>query len=86
VFESISVRQKKNRQVAPTLLAVGQKEMKCGLRGRMRTELAITRQCKKLKIPTKMDGLKPNKITANYPNITTYILVQTNELTKFARS
>jgi len=29
VFESISVRQKKkNRLVAPTLLAVGQKEMK----------------------------------------------------------
>ena len=52
----------------------------------MRTELAIIRQCKKLKIPTKMDRLKPNKLTANYPNITTYILVQTNDLTKFART
>jgi hypothetical protein len=44
----------------------------------MRTELAIIRQCKKLKIATKMDGLKPNKLTANYPNSTTYVLVQTN--------
>ena len=58
-----------------------EKEMKCGLHGRMRTELAIIKQCKKLKIPTKMDGLKPNKLTANYPNSTTYVLVQTNELT-----
>jgi hypothetical protein len=47
----------------------------------MRTELAIIRQCKKLKIATKMDGLKPNELTANYPNSMTYVLVQTNELT-----
>jgi hypothetical protein len=57
------------------------KEMKCGLHGKIWTELAIIRQCKKLKIPTKMDGLKPNKLTANYPNSATYVLVQTNELT-----
>ena len=57
------------------------KEMKCGLHGRMRTELTIIRRCKKLKIPTKMNGLKPNKLTANYPNNTTYVLVQTNEFT-----
>ena len=57
------------------------KEMKCGLHGRMRTELTIIRQCKKLKIPTKMDELKPNKLTTNYPHSTTYVLVQTNELT-----
>jgi len=55
--------------------------MKYGLHGRMRTELAIIRQCKKLKIPTKMDGLKPNKLTVNYPNSMPYVLVQTNELT-----
>jgi len=48
----------------------------------MRTELAIIRQCKKLKIATKMDGLiKPNELTADYPDSTTYVLVQTNELT-----
>jgi len=48
----------------------------------MRTELAIIRQCKKLKIATKMDGLiKPNELTADYPNSTTYVIVQTNELT-----
>ena len=58
------------------------KEIKCGLHGRMRTELAIIRQCKKLKIPTKMDGLKPNKLTTNYLNNTTYVPVQTNELTQ----
>ena len=57
------------------------KEMKCGLYGRMRTELAIIRQCKKLKIPTKMDGVKQNKLTTNYQNSMTYVLVQTNELT-----
>ena len=57
------------------------KEMKCGLHGRTRTELAIIRQCKKLKIPTKIDGLKPNKLTVNYPNSMTYVLVQTSELT-----
>ena len=48
----------------------------------MRTELAIIRQCKKLKIATKMDGLiKPNELTVDYPNNTTYVLVQTNEFT-----
>jgi hypothetical protein len=55
--------------------------MMCGLHGRMKTELAIIRQCKKLKIATKMDGLKPNELTADYPNNTTYVLVQTNEVT-----
>ena len=50
--------------------------MKCGLHGR-----TIIGQCKKLKISTKIDGLKPNKLTANYPNSTTYVFVQTNELT-----
>jgi len=48
----------------------------------MRTELAIIRQCKKLKIATKMDGLiKPNELPVDYPNHTTYVLVQTNEFT-----